>query len=578
MSLIRDAPVGQLIRWITKNRVLRYPEEMPGFVLPPEYQNLDTIKPAQDTSSVKSSRSVASSDVEKEGLEDAEQPYRPAGELEASEHDLEKATTRQSMGGGSLAPTKTKDGHILIDFYSTDDPENPLNWSTTRKTVASLQIYIYTLAVYMGSAIYTPSVQGVQDEFGVGTVAASLGLALYVLAYGIGPILWSPLSEIPAIGRNPPYILTMGIFVALSVAAPLTPTFAGLLVTRFLQGFFGSPCLATGGASLSDLYDLAQLPYMICLWAFAATCGPALGPTISGFSVAAENWRWSLWEILWLGGPIFISMLFFLPETYAPNILLRKAQRLRKLTGNQNLKSKSEIDQANMSARSIAFEALVRPFALIILDPAIAYVTFYTALVYGIYYSFFEAFPIVYVERYGFSLGELGLAFLSIIVAVVIAIAIYYSYLHWVIDPDMKKNGPGLPERRLIPALFASILLPVGLFIFGWTGNGQIHWIISVIGIAIFTVGVFIVLQCIFVYLPWVYPQYAASLFAGNDFARSSLAFAAVLYGRPMYLGMGIGPGTSLLGGLTAACVLGLFGLYYYGAKLRARSKFSAKY
>lgn len=317
---------------------------------------------------------------------------------------------------------------------------------------------------------------------------------------------------------------------------------------------------------------------MICLWAFAATCGPAIGPTISGFSVAAENWRWSLWEILWLAAPVWISMLFFLPETYAPNILLRKAQRLRKLTGNQNLKSKSEIDQANMSARSIAFEALVRPFELIILDPAIAYVTFYTALVYGIYYSFFEAFPIVYVEGYGFNLGELGLSFMSITVAVIIAIIIYYSYLHWYVDPDMKKNGPGTPEKRLLIALPASILLPVGLFMFGWTADPQIHWIVSIIGISLFTLGVFIVLQCIFVYLPWVYPQYAASLFAGNDFARSALAFAAVLYGQPMYLGMGIGPGISLLGALTAVCVVGLFGLYYFGARLRARSRFSAKY
>lgn len=67
---------------------------------------------------------------------------------------------------------------------------------------------------------------------------------------------------------------------------------------------------------------------------------------------------------------------------------------------------------------------------------------------------------------------------------------------------------------------------------FGWTGNGDIHWIVSVIGIMLFTIGVFILMQCIFVYLPLVYPQYAASLFAGNDAARSFLAFAAVMFAR----------------------------------------------
>lgn len=74
-----------------------------------------------------------------------------------------------------------------------------------------------------------------------------------------------------------------------------------------------------------------------------------------------------------------------------------------------------------------------------------------------------------------------------------------------------------------------------------------------------------------------VYPQYAASLFAGNDFARSTLAFAAVLFSRPMYVNLDIGPGTSLLGGLTAGCIAGVFALYWFGHKLRARSSFSAK-
>lgn len=51
------------------------------------------------------------------------------------------------------------------------------------------------------------------------------------------------------------------------------------------------------------------------------------------------------------------------------------------------------------------------------------------------------------------------------------------------------------------------------------------------------------------------YPQYAASLFAGNDLCRSAFAFAAVLFARPMFLNLGIGKGISLLAGLS---VLGI--------------------
>jgi DHA1 family multidrug resistance protein-like MFS transporter len=317
--------------------------------------------------------------------------------------DLEQQFSRASVErhvSRPIAPEKLDDGTILVDWYTTDDPANPQNWTFGKKAVVLSQILIYTMAVYMGSAIYSPSIGGVMQRFGVSLGSASLGLSMYVLAYGVGPLLFSPLSEIPIIGRNPPYIISYAIFVILLVPTALVDNFSGLIALRFLQGFFGSPCLATGGATLQDIYSLIKLPYAFTLWALAATCGPALGPIISGFSVQAENWRWSMWEMLWMNGPVFLVLFFFLPETSSANILLRRAQRLRKITGNTRIRSQSEIDQSNLTARAITIEALWRPFQLVLLDPSIAFTAVYTALVYGIFYSFFEAFPLVYNGMY----------------------------------------------------------------------------------------------------------------------------------------------------------------------------------
>ena len=297
-DLIRDAPIGQLIRYITRNRVLLYPEEKPDFQCPVEYSQPEAAAKAQQLA-LSSPSSISGVDdpidAEKAGAEPAE---RSAGiERHILERidtvgshrnqDLEKATSQLSRIGSIAAlsqshtraqleqaftnatlakepsrpivPQRTSNGDILVDWYTTDDPENPQNWSFGKKFFASLQIYLYTLAVYMGSAIYTPSAEGVMAEFGVSTEVASFGLSLYVLAYGIGPLIFSPMSEIPSIGRNPPYMATMAIFVILCVPTALVDNFAGLLVLRFLQGFFGSPCLATGGASLSDMYSLIKL-------------------------------------------------------------------------------------------------------------------------------------------------------------------------------------------------------------------------------------------------------------------------------------------------------------------------------
>jgi DHA1 family multidrug resistance protein-like MFS transporter len=55
---------------------------------------------------------------------------------------------------------------------------------------------LLTFSVYIGSAIYTPSIPGIMAEFGVGYTKATLGLSLYVLAYGLGVSILSVKTSI----------------------------------------------------------------------------------------------------------------------------------------------------------------------------------------------------------------------------------------------------------------------------------------------------------------------------------------------------------------------------------------------
>lgn len=110
---------------------------------------------------------------------------------------------------------------------------------------------------------------------------------------GIGPLFLAPLSEIPAIGRSPPYVITLLIFVVLQPITATVQNFSGLLALRFFAGFFGSPVLATGGASLGDLFSSKTRPYAIGVWGLAAVQGPVLGPLLGGFAIMKEDWRWA---------------------------------------------------------------------------------------------------------------------------------------------------------------------------------------------------------------------------------------------------------------------------------------------
>jgi DHA1 family multidrug resistance protein-like MFS transporter len=113
----------------------------------------------------------------------------------------------------------------------------------------------------------------------------------------------------------------------------------------------------------------------------------SLGPLLSGFAVEAKNWRWSLYESIWVSAPVLIALFIFMPETSGPNILLRRAERLRKFAGSQRLKSQSEIDQAHLTVSGIAVDALIKPLEITLKDPAVMFVQIYAAIIYGIYYS-----------------------------------------------------------------------------------------------------------------------------------------------------------------------------------------------
>jgi DHA1 family multidrug resistance protein-like MFS transporter len=594
LDLIRESAVGQTIRFISRNRLLQYPEEKSDFQLPIQYTSQlnhdeksgsrrhdsspsnDPVHPPAEEDSAAESGVVEDEDKELEALGMVKTrgsirsaPYTNERLRAEQELDLERSRTIP------IIPQKTLDGIVLVDWYTTDDPANPQNWSESKKSLVVFVLCAYTWTVYCAGPIYATAAEGIVEHFHVSPVAATLGLSLYILAYGIGDLLFSPLTEIPIVGRNPIYALTFIVFWALSFGPAIVNTFGGLLALRFWLGFFGSPALANGGATIGDLYSLIYIPYGLCWWVFSAWGGPAIGPLIGGFAAQAKGWRWPMWEVVWMSSPVLLALLLLMPETSASNILLRRAKRLRKLTGNPMLQSKSEIDQRSLSASQILTEALIRPMEIMLKDPSILFVNLYTGYFYGVFYTFFEVFPLVFPPLYGFNLGQTGLAFLSCFIGVTIAITLYFSYLRWYMVPDNLRNGLREQEHRLVPAIFGSFLLPIGLFIFAWTSNPVIHWSVPLVGVGTFVIGHFFTMQSLFIYIPFSYPKYAASLFAGNSVWRSGTAGGSVVFARPLFINLGIHKGVTLLAGLSVAGIFGTIGLYVFGKKLRARSKFA---
>ncbi|KAJ5909773.1 hypothetical protein N7504_004416 [Penicillium tannophilum] len=556
METLRDTAFGKLVRLATRSKFMQYPEEK-DTSLWTEYLKTERKDEA------------ASSMTETEGdVEDLEALgiFTVMSQASSRSRRMSSAST---VGGANQS--------IVISWRGDDDPENPQNWSTIKKSFVSSLICFLTFAIYVGSAIYTPGVPGVEEQFGVSSVAALLGLTLFVLGYGLGPMIWSPLSEIPQIGRSPTYVLTLFVFVFFNFGVIYARNFGMLLAFRFLTGFIGSPALATGGASMGDMWSPKMRDYMIAVWGMFAISAPVLGPMLGGFAAAAKGWTWTIWQLVWASGLAFVLLFFGLPETFAPNILARRARRVRRITGNSQYMSESEIEIKEIKPMDLIFESLVRPFQLCFLEPIVFLLNLYIALIYGILYTWFEAFPIVFSEIHGFNSGESGLAFMGILVSTVCITIPGYFYWKWKYQSrHVDANGNLPPEWQMPPAIVGAFALPISLFWFGWTGNfASVHWIVPIIGSMFFALGGCLIFNAIFCYLAHAYPRYAASVLAGNDFMRSSFGAGFPLFASAMFHNLGVGWACTLLGCLTIVFMPFPFILFFMGRRIRMASKYA---
>ncbi|KAI0768444.1 MFS general substrate transporter [Irpex lacteus] len=426
----------------------------------------------------------------------------------------------------------------------------------------------------MGGAIYGAGTADLAQKFGVSEVAATVGITTFVLGYAFGPMVLSPISELAYVGRMPIYIITLALFIIVQVPTALTTNFGVVIFLRFLAGFIGSPVLATGGASLADVYKPEDCASIMGLWGVVGTGGPSLGPLLGGFAAQAKGWTWTIWILMWAAGLAFIILVFFLPETSSQTLLYRRADRLRRLTGNQNLRSQAERDGQHISVGDLAMTCLVRPIILSSREPIVIAWNLYCSLLYAILYCWIESFGVVFIEHHGFSLGENGLAFISLPVGGLVAYIVFLPYINKVLKPKFA-DGSFVPEDRLPITMLGGALLPISLFWFGWTSSGSIHWISPMAAASLWMVSNYLIFMSGLSYLIDCYPRHVASVLAGNVVMRSAAGAVFPLFSNAFFHHLGVGPACSVLGGIACLLLPIPFLLYRYGPKLRSWSKYA---
>ncbi|OAX40792.1 MFS general substrate transporter [Rhizopogon vinicolor AM-OR11-026] len=462
----------------------------------------------------------------------------------------------------------SEDPHLVV----LEPEDNPQNMSLFRRWLAVLVISSAALCVTCASSIAAFTEQGAAQTFHVSREVTVLGISLFVTGLGAGPLLVGPLSEV--YGRNTVYRISYALFFIFTFPVAFAPNVGVFLTFRLITGFCGSAFLSVAGGSVSDMFPNLTIANPMAVYTMSPFIGPVVGPMISGFINQNLYWEWTYRvQLCWIFAE-FLMLVMFVPETYVPVILNKKARRLRKSTGDPNFFA--PLDRREGSIASAILISCYTPFQLVLFDRMALLLDSWNALVLGILYLAFQAFPIIFEGVHGFNMQMTGLTFIGIGLGMLSAICTQPFWNRLFAREAAKYNGDPPPETRLIMGQVGAILVPMGLFWLAFTTYPQVHWIAPVIASIPFGSGIYFVFTSTFTYLVTAYRPIAASAMASNSALRSAFAAAFPLFAGAMYDRLGTVGATALLAGLATIMAPLPFIFYRIGARLRKNSRFAA--
>lgn len=502
------------------------------------------------------------------------EPHHLKEESEGSSH-TEERDMRDSASNIEEGSGLEKDDELRFEVAfdgNGDDKEDMRNISKVRKWVIAIIISLTSFCVTCISAAWSMASENIIEHFGISHEVSTLGISLYVFGLGLGGIFLSPISEYH--GRKITYIISLSFSFAFQCVTAFSPNIGSMLFGRYMSGFFGSAFMSVAAGSLADVFPKNEMTVPLLLYTISPFVGPGVLPLISGFINTYLYFRWTFYVMLIWTGLLVLMIVFFVPETYQPVLLKKKAQRLRKVTGDNRYYA--PIEKTPIALYESIFLSCKKPLLLIFKDYMTMALCFYTGFALAIVYLFFIAIPYIYKNVFEFGLQFQGLAFLGIIIGMGVAsLSSPFIFARQYQKLVERNGGIEIPEFKFLPLMVGVFLVPIGLFIIGWTAYPNLHWIGPIIGSAIFGAGTVLVFNGVFAYTVDAYRLYAASAMATNTFIRCTMSGVFPLFGLQMYEGMGIHWATTLLALVGCVMIPVPFILYKYGPYLRSKSAYT---
>ncbi|KAI0390272.1 putative MFS multidrug transporter [Xylariaceae sp. FL0594] len=483
----------------------------------------------------------------------------------------EKASTDVEAGRIRVTAVAAKQEYRLVDWSGPEDPENLQNWPGQRSFGHVITVAVLSMTVNIAATAVAPGVSGLVRDFDIQSeTVATLAVTIYLLGFALGPLFISAFSEM--YGRLVVYHASNLVFLAFVIGCALSRNTPEYFVFRFISGFVGSAPLTIGGGTIADCIPVEKRGLASALFGLGPLLGPVIGPVVGGFLSAGPGWRWTFWLVAILSGLATVGTFLFMRETH-PNVLLeRRAARLRRETGDQAIRSKYD---KGLKGSQVLFAPLIRPTQLLLFSPIVLVMSVFVALVFGLLYLLFAAFSPLFETIYGFSTIASGLSYLGIGIGEVVGLVVFGALGDRNLQRRMAadQTDEHKPEYRLIMMIWFSPIIGAGLFLFGWTAQYHVHWIVPIIGTFLVGFGAFFVFLPSQLYLVDLFgSEAAASALGANTLLRSLSGAFLPVAGPSLFSTLGYGWGNTLLGFLALAFAAAPIFFYKRGEWLRSKT------
>lgn len=161
--------------------------------------------------------------------------------------------------------------------------------------------------------MYLPAMPAI--GLGLDAAAADVQRTLSSLLAGLalGQLVYGPLSD--RIGRRPPLLAGMIIYVVASAACALSTSIEALIVARFFQGLGACAALVVSRAFVRDRYDHQETARILSLITLVFGVVPILAPLAGGLVLTFGDWRTIFWLLAGFGVAVLVAVLLGLPES-----------------------------------------------------------------------------------------------------------------------------------------------------------------------------------------------------------------------------------------------------------------------